>query len=1043
MTKKTRKLVVHMVGNAHLDPAWLWTWPAGVDEALATCRTACDLLDEYPGLHVTRGEAWVYFQIQRLDPVLFKRMVSHVRAGRLHVVNGWWVQPDCNLPGSESFLKQSEIGGRYFKAMMGIDVKVGYNVDSFGHCAMLPSFLRQGGKEFYVFGRPGENEMSLPSDLFRWRSPDGAEVLAFRVTGYGASSVPDMRKNLEAAINLPCAGIGHVMCFYGIGDHGGGPTRDQIEWIRDHKRYSGNVELRFSDPASFFAAVKSRKASLPIVTGELNPHAVGCYTVVRDIKREVRRAETMLGQAERLAAKNGATKDKALRGRIEEAWRTLLFNQFHDIMGGSSIKSVCAQSLEELGAVKSFARDLIVEFTRKANVALHPCQRQRIVIDNLADHPWQGHVECNPWFNNDGAPFHFALQDEEGAPLPFQSVTPTYPGPGTNNILIPVKLAAGERRIAEIRRLKNSLPATKSSLQSDGRQMSNGAISLNCDSTGISSISFNSREVLRADGMRVCVFEDNSDTWSHNVRSYDGPLVETFASDQPWSILENGPIRASMINTLHCKSGMLQWIVRLLDGGHSLQLRLNLNWWGRNKIVKLIVPPGFKASVRRDGTPGAILERPMDKREYPVTDIVSVAGMGSCLTAVSPDIYSADVTPDGTMRITLLRCPTYSHHDPAWVEPNSPYPVTDQGVHDYEIDILPAAAFRETDALEAARRLNSPLWISDTTKGMPSGWRYDNPPKQIPLGMPPVPPVEALMPGDLLRFARGSSQSVVAGEKLCKQWRGEWLLVSRSPALGLNLPVSVEGKYRFSLARLSGKGFGKAELFLDGRRIAVFPSGERAPAPAVEVIPELPIRGVEAALELKAKGGNRMAIGFLHMSPIYKDIPASAWVAAGPFIRADDKSHHASGSVETCIKESVYPPEKVRNFDATYKLTDGSDAKWQSLKGEADYINFLALTGKMTGSIHYAVTHVWSDARRKARLSFGVDYWHKIWINGALAEPFGAGGGAPFKGQLSLDVQLDKGWNELMLKVASGAAGNGFWMAISDYENLKFANRFT
>ena len=142
-----KKLIIHMIGNAHLDPVWLWQWPAGVDEALATCRTACDLLDEFPQLFITRGEAWVHWQIQKLDPTLFARIKKHVRQDRWQVVNGWWIQPDCNFPGAESFIKQGELGKRYFRENLGVDVKVGYNVDSFGHNAYLPSFLRQAGME--------------------------------------------------------------------------------------------------------------------------------------------------------------------------------------------------------------------------------------------------------------------------------------------------------------------------------------------------------------------------------------------------------------------------------------------------------------------------------------------------------------------------------------------------------------------------------------------------------------------------------------------------------------------------------------------------------------------------------------------------------------------------------------------------------------------------------------------------------------------------------------------------------------------------------
>ena len=201
-----------------------------------------------------------------------------------------------------------------------------------------------------------------------------------------------------------------------------GRTRDQIEWIQDHKAYSENVELRFSDPATFFAAVKRQRASLPVIVGELNPHAVGCYSVVRDIKREGRRAETMLLQAEAMARQTGAIRNLAVASRLEEAWRTALLQPVSRHPGGQFDQAGLPQRLEELGGVKSLARDLIVQWTRQANAKLSPCARQRIVMDNPGMNDWEGPVEFGPWFQTDGLPQHFALLDGKGSLVPFQPI---------------------------------------------------------------------------------------------------------------------------------------------------------------------------------------------------------------------------------------------------------------------------------------------------------------------------------------------------------------------------------------------------------------------------------------------------------------------------------------------------------------------------------------------------------------------------------------------------------------------------------------------
>jgi alpha-mannosidase len=143
-----------MIGNAHIDPVWLWRWQAGVDEALASSRSAADRCDEYPEFIYTRGEAWLYEQVERIDPELFARIRSLIEDGRWHVTGGQYLQPDVNLSTEMGLARQILRGQRYFHERFGVSPKVGYNVDSFGHPATLPDLLVKHGYEGYVFHRP-------------------------------------------------------------------------------------------------------------------------------------------------------------------------------------------------------------------------------------------------------------------------------------------------------------------------------------------------------------------------------------------------------------------------------------------------------------------------------------------------------------------------------------------------------------------------------------------------------------------------------------------------------------------------------------------------------------------------------------------------------------------------------------------------------------------------------------------------------------------------------------------------------------------------
>ena len=178
---------VYMIGNAHLDPVWLWHWQEGSAEAKATIRSALDRMKEFPDFKFVCSSVSVYEWIEEFAPEMFEEVKARVKEGRFIPVNGWYVQPDCNLPSGEGFARQSLYSQQYYKEKFGVTATVGYDVDSFGHNEMLPQILKKSGMDSYIFMRPGEHEKHLPVNLFRWRSPDGSEVVAYRITD-GASA---------------------------------------------------------------------------------------------------------------------------------------------------------------------------------------------------------------------------------------------------------------------------------------------------------------------------------------------------------------------------------------------------------------------------------------------------------------------------------------------------------------------------------------------------------------------------------------------------------------------------------------------------------------------------------------------------------------------------------------------------------------------------------------------------------------------------------------------------------------------------------------
>ncbi|MDQ4100016.1 MAG: hypothetical protein M3121_05915 [Chloroflexota bacterium] len=224
---------LHMIGNGHIDPVWLWPWPEGFHEVTATFRAALDRIAESDDFVFTASSAAMYEWVEKQQPAMFDEIKRRVTEGRWVIVGGWWVQPDCNLPSGESFVRQALYGQRYFLEKFGRTATVGYNVDSFGHHAMLPALLRGAGLDSYVFMRPQEHEMGLPGRLFHWEGADGSRVLAFRIP-YAYTSRDNLPTHVERCATELRPPLMESMCFYGVGNHGGGPTKESLQWIRDH-----------------------------------------------------------------------------------------------------------------------------------------------------------------------------------------------------------------------------------------------------------------------------------------------------------------------------------------------------------------------------------------------------------------------------------------------------------------------------------------------------------------------------------------------------------------------------------------------------------------------------------------------------------------------------------------------------------------------------------------------------------------------------------------------------------------------------------------
>ena len=720
-------ITVHMIGQAHLDPVWLWRWTEGRAEALSTSQSAIDRLAEYPDFHFTRGESQVYAWIEAENPDLFAQVRRAIAEGRWHVVNGMVVQPDMNLPCGESFVRQALLGKKYMRSRLGVEPTVAYCVDSFGHAGTLPQILRGCGFDSYVFMRPGPHEKTLPASVFWWQGPDGSRILAFRITNSYTTRTADQEAHILAAVAAKPAQLDATMCFFGVGNHGGGPTREQIENVialaAKHRAGEPALDIRFSGPELYFDAIRTQAESLPTVADELQYHAVGCYSVNSALKRAHRRAENGLLLAERLAVMANLWADApAPQARLNELWHTLAFNQFHDTLGGTSIKAAADDAIAELSAVVAAADALADDAARAvANRIDASGPGATVVVFNPTCQPASTYLEYEPWTEwQDWDEHGWGLVDDSGQPVTYQNIDPLEALSEANGkirrLLFATTLPAFGYRLF---RFAPGLPranAPVTALRVTETEMENELLAVRLDPRSGNIISCIDKrsglELVGPGGWNVGeVIEDYSDTWSHGVQRY-GAATGTFGNARI-TIGERGPLRASLLVERSYGANLWQQQILLCSGERALTIRNWLVWLEPWRLLKLACDVNTAAPKAVHDVPFGWLERPCDGHEVPTHMWLDVSGPTATgetigLALLNDGKYGCDVS-GSTLRLTILRCTPYAYHEPHPFGARQRYDWVDRGSQEFTVVLRPHVGdWRETEIVQRARRLNMP-----------------------------------------------------------------------------------------------------------------------------------------------------------------------------------------------------------------------------------------------------------------------------------------------------------------------------------------------
>jgi alpha-mannosidase len=706
-----------LTGHAHLDLAWLWPLEETRRKAKRTFASVLGLMDRYEDFTFNQSSAQLYEWIERDAPELFARVKERVEEGRWEPVGGSWVEADCQIPSGESFVRQLLYGQRYFEERFGRRSTVAWFPDTFGYSPGLPQLLRGAGLSgFFTYKLNWSETNDFPHDLLVWEGIDGSRVVAHFFDNPGTDYNGDVSahdlygtwRNFKGKRHHP-----ESLFSFGWGDGGGGPSEKMLENYSRLRAFPAMPRLRMARVDEFFASLPEE--GLPEWVGELylELHR-GTLTTQAKVKKLNREAEHRLLEAEAfatIATLGGA----AYPGeRLERLWKTLLLNQFHDILPGTSIPEVYEDAHRQLEETVSGAKKLRDKALHRLVQAEEPTDPQRTVtVANAALHP----RPLTVLLEGDSG----AVTAAKGEALPTQRVadgllvhTPDLLVPGLGWTTLRVR---GE---------SSTSPTWVDTGSGVRVEEAGGGVSIENESLRVEVGADGSlhrvydleaeREVLDGRGNLLWAYADkppNWDAWDINADyEFEG---EELSGAERVEVVESGPLRAAVRVERLWRGSRITQTYRLLSASRRLDVETQLDWHERQVLLRALFPLNVRSHEATCETMYGAIKRPTHRNTSWDATRFEVGAHRFC--DLSEPGYGVALLNDGkyghsarnnVLGISLLRSPLY------------PDPLADEGEHRFTYSLLPHPGdWTEARVSREAFALNSPL-VTVVNGGAPS-----------------------------------------------------------------------------------------------------------------------------------------------------------------------------------------------------------------------------------------------------------------------------------------------------------------------------------
>jgi alpha-mannosidase len=732
-----KQFAIRAVGNSHIDMAWLWPWTETVEVVRNTFRSALDLMREYPDFKFTMSSARTYEWMEEKYPDLFHEIEERIKQGRWEIVGGMWVEPDLNMPAGESLTRQILIGKRYFRDKFGVDTKIGWNPDSFGYNAQLPQIYKKSGMDYFVTQKLlwAHEFTTFPYKLFWWEAPDGSRLLTYFPHDYaGGIEAEALAKDLSiwapAIYGPELHGTPETMHLYGVGDHGGGPTRAMLD-SASRLRSGGTVfpNLRFSTATEFFDNVEKKlpEMNVPTWKDELYfQYHRGVFTTQADTKQRIRRTEETLLNAEKFSSLALLYGRPYPQDEMERAWKRLLFDHFHDIMPGSGIAVNyldARRNLEDVGrAGGEIIAGALGEIAARVNTQ---GEGVPVLVFNALSWPRTELIEVEAQLPVPARTVQ--VVDAKGKPARSELLTIDPATHRARLLLLASTPALGYSTYFV--RAGSAATAVQVGVKATGDMLENEFIRLRVDPASGCITSLVDR---RSGSEALAPSESDSggptasacgnllQTFYDKPKEWDAWNIDADFEKQHWDLdkadevklVEHNPLRAVIRVNKHFQNSAFTQDITMYAGVARVDVKMHASWHEKHILLKVAFPLSAHNNKATYEIPYGSVERPTTRNtpaeqaqfEVPALQWADISDARHGFSLLNDSKYGYDAKGN-VLRLSLLR-------SPAWPDPHA-----DEGEHEFTYSLYPhAGTWREAQTVRRGFELNYPLCMLPVEK---------------------------------------------------------------------------------------------------------------------------------------------------------------------------------------------------------------------------------------------------------------------------------------------------------------------------------------